>query len=136
MLRHIETQQMAARTNGTGTEGLASFRMSKPTNGTLALMITISSPIATTTSLFCLSENHSVLNGETRTYFLIACVHSRKKVEYEKKHIRNVLPSEVLNILCQECIASPKSSSVGPSLSFSPWLPVTLPRGYKGANDL
>jgi hypothetical protein len=34
------------------------------------------------------------------------------------------------------CIASPKSSSVGPPSSFSPWLQVTLPQGYKGADDL
>jgi short-subunit dehydrogenase len=34
------------------------------------------------------------------------------------------------------CIASPKSSSVGPPSSFSPWPPVKLPRGYKDADDL
>jgi hypothetical protein len=33
-------------------------------------------------------------------------------------------------------IASPKSASVGPPSYFSSWLPVTLPRGYKGADDL
>jgi Sulfotransferase domain len=36
----------------------------------------------------------------------------------------------------QACIASPKSSTADPPSSFSAWLPVTLPRGYKGADHL
>src|SRR5260370_33053971 len=47
------------------------------------------------------------------------------------------IPNDALYwTLKQFSIASPKSSSVGPPSSFSPRLPVTLPRGYKGADDL
>src|SRR5260221_7583927 len=47
------------------------------------------------------------------------------------------IPNDALHwTLKQFSIASPKSSSVGPPSSFSPGLQVTLPRGYKGADDL
>src|SRR5260370_16517803 len=47
-----------------------------------------------------------------------------------------VFATAFAKITGKNCIASPKSSSVGLPPSCSPWLPVMLPRGYNGAEDL